>query len=215
MSTPRQLTLDLIQPLTPSLDNFVVGRNAEVIAALRALQRDGARFIYLWGEAGAGRSHLLRALGLTDASASVPEFAAGIALYGVDDVDRLDAAGEQRLFVLLNEVRAHPVAGLVATGNAPPAQLALRADVRTRLAWGLVYQVHGLSDDEKSQALQAHAASRGLTLPAEVIAYLLHHMPRDMRALVAILDALDAYALATKRALTVPLVREWAAQSAA
>ena len=34
-------------------------------------------------------------------------------------------------------------------------------------------------------------------------------MPRDMRTLVAILDALDGYALAAKRAITVPLVREW------
>jgi DnaA family protein len=73
-----------------------------------------------------------------------------------------------------------------------------------------VYQVHALSDSEKAQALEEHARSRGLALPADVIAYLLHHMPRDMRTLVAILDALDGYALAAKRAITVPLVREWA-----
>lgn len=216
MNAPRQLTLDLVRPPTPSLDNFVVGRNAEALATLRAVaatQKDG--FVYLWGEPGSGRTHLLTALAgarpaaLSAEGDAIPEFAETRGLYLVDDVDARDAPSQQRVFVLMNEVRAHPGAALVTTGRAAPAQLALRDDVRTRLAWGLVYQVHALSDDEKAQALEEQARSRGLTLPPDVIAYLLNHMPRDMRTLVAILDALDGYALAAKRAITVPLVREW------
>lgn len=215
MNTPRQLTLDLVRPLQPTLDNFVVGRNAEALAALRALDRGaGERLIYVWGETGSGRSHLISALAngagsVAPPSAVVPDFRGG-AVHLIEDVEQLDAAGQQRLFALINAVRADGAARLVATGNAPPAQLALREDVRTRLAWGLVYQLHALSDVEKAQALDAHARSRGLALPADVTAYLLTHMPRDMRTLVAILDALDAYALAAKRAITVALVREWA-----
>jgi DnaA family protein len=217
MTAPRQLTLDLIRPLTPSLDNFVVGRNAEALATLRAValgQGDG--FVYLWGESGSGRSHLLTALAgarsasLSAAGEAIPDFADPHGLYLVDDVDARDAPSQQRVFVLMNEVRAHAGAALVTTGRAAPAQLALRDDVRTRLAWGLVYQVHALSDEEKARALEEHARSRGLALSPDVIAYLLNHMPRDMRTLVAILDALDGYALAAKRAITVPLVREWA-----
>jgi len=217
MTAPRQLTLDLIRPLTPSLDNFVVGRNAEALAALRAValgQGDG--FVYLWGESGSGRSHLLTALAgtrsasISAAGEAIPDFADPQGLYLVDDVDARDAPLQQRVFVLMNEVRAHPGAALVTTGRVAPAQLALRDDVRTRLAWGLVYQVHALSDEEKARALEEHARSRGLALSPDVIAYLLNHMPRDMRTLVAILDALDGYALAAKRAITVPLVREWA-----
>lgn len=221
MNAPRQLTLDLIRPLTPSLDNFVVGRNAEALATLRAVSlRQGEAFVYLWGEAGSGRSHLLTALAgarpaaLAAAGTAVPELADPQGLYLIDDVDTRDPDSQQRLFVLMNEIRAHPGAALVTTGSAAPAQLALRDDVRTRLAWGLVYQVHALTDDEKAQALEEHARSRGLSLSHDVIAYLLHHMPRDMRTLVAILDALDGYALAAKRAITVPLVREWAQPAA-
>ncbi|MGZ8273586.1 MAG: DnaA regulatory inactivator Hda [Burkholderiaceae bacterium] len=216
MNASRQLTLDLIRPLTPSLDNFVVGRNAETLASLRAVaHRKGDGFVYLWGASGSGRSHLLTALAgarpaaMSAAGDAVPEFADARGLYLVDDVDGRDEPSQQRVFVLMNEVRAHPGAALVTTGRAAPAQLALREDVRTRLAWGLVYQVHALSDDEKAQALEEHARSRGLALSPDVIAYLLNHMPRDMRTLVAILDALDGYALAAKRAITVPLVREW------
>lgn len=210
MSTPRQLTLDLIKPSKPSLDNFVVGRNAEVVAALRAITAGaGERFTYLWGEVGAGRSHLLQALGLDSDRAGVPAFDSRQHVYVFDDVDGMTESQQQRLFVLLNEIRADGAARFVGAGNAAPMHLTLRDDVRTRLAWGLVYQVHALTDDEKARALTAHAASRGVTLPADVVDYLLTHMPRDMRTLVAIVDALDTYALAVKRAITVPLVRHW------
>jgi DnaA family protein len=205
------LTLDLVKPPRPSLDNFVVGRNAEAVAALRSLVIGaGERFIYLWGETGAGRSHLLQALGLEARPGEVPAFDARQHLYAVDDVDLLSESQQQRLFVLLNEIRADSTARFVGAGNAAPMHLALRDDVRTRLAWGLVYQVHALSDDEKVHALSAHAASRGLALSAEVVDYLLTRMPRDMRTLVAIIDALDTYALSVKKQLTVPLVRHWA-----
>jgi DnaA family protein len=60
---PQQLTLDIVQPLRPSFDNFVVGRNAEAVASLRGLVAGGEeRFGYLWGPDGCGRSHLLQAL---------------------------------------------------------------------------------------------------------------------------------------------------------
>lgn len=205
-----QLALDLIQPLEPSLDNFVPGANAEALAALRGVAAGaGPSFIYLWGTPGSGRSHLLRAFGQAGTSGEVPEYGPDRSLYIVDDVDRLDEESQRRLFVLANEVRATPGATLLAAGPVAPAQLALREDLRTRLAWGLVYQLHPLSDVDKVQALERHAASRGIPLSPEVSSYLLTHVPRDMRTLVAILDALDAHALARRRAITLPLVREW------
>ena len=206
-----QLALDLIQPLEPSLDNFVAGANAEALAALRGVAMGvGPSFVYLWGTPGSGRSHLLRALsGPADAPGEVPEFRPDQSLYVVDDVDRLDDEAQRRLFVLANEIRATPGAALLAAGLLPPAQLTLREDLRTRLAWGLVYQLHPLSDADKARALDHHADSRGIVLSPEVVSYLLTHVPRDMRTLVAILDALDAHALARQRAITVPLVREW------
>jgi DnaA family protein len=213
---PQQLALDLLQPPQPTFESYVVGRNAEAVAALRALLAgSGERFLYLWGDAGSGRSHLLQAVAASAPSrysgslAAPAEFEPTVRLYLVDDVDRLPDDGQQSLFRLLNEVRAAPPAAIVTSGSLAPAQLALRDDVRTRLAWGLVYQLHGLTDAEKSEALRTRAAALGFELPREVLDYLLTHMPRDMRTLIAVLEALDAFAMAAKRAITVPLVREW------
>ena len=81
----------------------------------------------------------------------------------------------------------------------------------TRLAWGLVYEVHALTDAEKARALAEHAATRGFTLQPEVSQYLLTHARRDMPALLAMLDALDRYSLEAKR----PVTRAAAARAAA
>ena len=71
---------------------------------------------------------------------------------------------------------------------AATLQLKLRADLKTRLAAGLIYQVHGLNDAEKAAALRGHADARGFRLSQEVADYLLRHAERDMPSLLALLD---------------------------
>ena len=199
----RQLVLEIAPPREPSFDVFVTGGNAEVVARLHDLAagRGAETIVYLWGENGCGRSHLL---GATQRAAREPA-----RLIIADDVDQLDAAGQAELFKLINEVRAFGAQGCVlAAGPLPPAQLALREDLKSRLAWGLVYQVKTLSDAEKAIHLREEAARRGLQLADEVILYLLTHVRRDLPSLLAILARLDEYSLSQRRQVTLPLVRE-------
>jgi DnaA family protein len=97
---------------------------------------------------------------------------------------------------------------MLVCGSATPVQLTLRKDLVTRLGWGLVYQVHELSDEEKIQAMKSHAASRGFDLPQDVCVYLLRHGQRDLPSLMATLDALDLYSLTDQRQITIPMLRE-------
>jgi DnaA family protein len=190
----KQLALGISPPPKPTLDNFVPGANAELLARLREL-RSGTfaeSVLYLWGESGSGKSHLLQA---------------SAAAHAADDVEKLDEASQIGLFNAINEARQS--GGVVlAAGNAPPAQLPLRADLKSRLAWGLVYQVKPLDDEERAAYLRAEAARRGMQLPDEVVAYLMTHMRRDLRSLAAILDRLDQVSLELKRPITLPLLRE-------
>ena len=191
-----QLVLDLATPVEPNFDNFIAGPNAEAVAAVRSFAAGGEAVMYLWGEPGSGRTHLLKA-----AATSNP------ALLIADDVETLDENAQQRLFAAINAAR-EGAAPVLAAGRRPPAQLALREDLRTRLAWGLVYQLKPLSDAEKALHLRAEAARRGLRLPEEVVGYLLTRLPRDLPSLNGVLDALDRYSLSAKRPVTLPLVRE-------
>jgi len=215
----KQLALDIALPAAPTLDNFVPGRNAELVVALYALANGAGneRFIYLWGAGGSGRSHLLRAVAAAaerngrptvwlDAQTQVTH-APDDVLCAADDVHLFGAEAQIALFNLHNRISGSTGA-LLVSGNAAPAHLRLRADLVTRLAAGLVYQLHGLGDEEKSAALRRHADARGLRLSQDVTAYLLRHAQRDMPSLLALLDALDRYSLETRRAITVPLLRE-------
>jgi len=188
------------------------------------------RWIYWWGPEGSGRSHLLNAMGNAAEELGLEHFALNphepiswvrleekISVLGassapsvitVDDVDRLDERLVSSLFRVLNEIQASKAIHIFMTGKAAPSSLQLREDLRTRLGWGLVYQTHLLGDDEKIEALQQAAQARGLVLSPDVLPWLLNRFYRDMPNLMALIDALDAYSLETKRAVTLPLVRE-------
>ncbi|WP_371323131.1 DnaA regulatory inactivator Hda [Dechloromonas sp. ZY10] len=208
----RQLTLDLVPDSPPTLDNFVAGSNAETVAALTewlAGARPDTSFA-LYGESGCGRTHLLLASGFAYVDAATNPALAGITANGelaIDNVDRLDADGQIALFALFNQLKA-ATGRLLTAAPQPPAHLALREDLRTRLGSGLIYRLQALSDSEKAEALQALARERSLRLPGEISSYLLRHVSRDMRTLAMLLLALDQYSLEQKRPLTLPLLRE-------
>lgn len=200
----RQLALGISPPPQPTLDNFVPGANAELVARLRELVSgiSAENIVYLWGEAGSGRSHLLQACGVLRARAGARD-----GLHVADDVETLGEEPQIALFNRINEARQSGGA-VLAAGNAPPAQLPLREDLKSRLAWGLVYQVKPLTDEERAVFLRAEAGRRGLRVAEDVIAYLLTHARRDLPSLGAILEELDRESLERKRPVTLQLVRD-------
>ncbi len=194
----RQLLLDFTQAPAPTFANFIHGGNAELFHALEAATRGALaeRVMYLWGEPGAGKTHLL--------SAFREQAGARPRVLAIDDVERL---GEEEQAALFNAFNDRGFDFLLVTAGAPPAEVPIRRDLATRLATGLTYRLLPLTDAEKGEALAAHAHSRGFELSAEVKAYLLTHARRDMGSLMSALDALDRYSLETGRPVTVPLLK--------
>ncbi|MES1988887.1 MAG: DnaA/Hda family protein [Pseudomonadota bacterium] len=192
----KQLLLDIKPAAPPTLLNFIAGRNDEALASLNAVANNTAqsKFIYLWGETGSGKSHLLSAC-------------EAIGIQVVDNVHLLNNDAQIDLFNTYNQLKESGGA-LITAGLHAPTQMGLRDDLATRLAWGLVYQLHPLNDAEKALALQNHAAERGIRLPTEVVDYCLRYLRRDLSTLMATLDALDEWSLTTKKPVTVPLLRQ-------
>ncbi|MCM1128751.1 MAG: DnaA regulatory inactivator Hda [Alistipes senegalensis] len=213
----RQLLLDIGKKSLPSLDTFVAGRNEELLSLLFLIARRNApeRFIYLWGDSAVGKTHLLKALAQYPDSRYIPpdsdssrfQYDPGTTLYLMDDCEKLSPEKQAEAFSLYNAVRAG-AAYLVVASAVSPALLPARDDLKSRMSWGLAYRVHGLTDEEKINALKQAAGERGIVLSPDVLPYLITHYPRDMRSLVVMLDALDSYSLQTKRAITLPLLRE-------
>ena len=215
----QQMLLDLKPEQPPTLNNFVVGANAELVARLRGLGDTGSfEALYLWGDAGCGKSHLLAAtaasahnrrpvvhLHAAEAGAELP-LAPG-SLLVIDDIQQLGTEAQVALFRAFNAARFLGLALLLA-GNEPPLRLDLREDLRTRIGQSIVYQVRPLSDEEKAATLHSQARGRGLRVEDEVIGYMLRHSSRDLPSLMAVLDALDQASLERKRPVTVPLLKE-------
>jgi len=221
---PAQSLLPLLRPPEPTLQSFVAGPNAEALAAVRSLLEgalDGEP-VYLWGDHASGRSHLLHAFGAAiagqggvGASAATPldagevadDWSAGPPLLVIDDVDRLSAGAQVRVFDAINRGRAEGWK-MLFSGPCPPARLALRAELGSRLAQGLVLQLQHLSEAEKIAAMLDYAARAGFRLPAEVADYLLRHGRRDLGTLLAMVQAIDQVSLRDQRPVSVRLARE-------
>ena len=164
----RQLLLDFTRAPEPTFDNFVPGGNGELLHALgsAAAGHPAERVVYLWGESGAGKTHLAHAFG------HAVEGRRGVRV--IDGVEGLDEAAQAELF---NAFVDRSFAFLLATARAAPRDLPLRRDLATRLASGLTYRVLPLTDEQKREALVAHARTRGFELSEDVASYLLTHAP--------------------------------------
>ncbi|PLX72002.1 MAG: DnaA regulatory inactivator Hda [Azoarcus sp.] len=226
----KQLVLDIRSDAPPTLDNFVVGANSELVASLSLLATDRsllpARHLYLWGTSGKGRSHLLQAAvavaaangrqthylnadTVRDALPETPD-----ALLAIDDIDRLRPEAQIALFNAFNRARLNGQSLLLA-GLQPPLALALREDLRTRIGQSLIFEVQPLDDDSRAAILATLAERRGLRLADEVVDFLMRHGRRDLPSLLAAFNALDAASLEQKRPITLPLLREMMQQGLA
>ncbi|MCF0253500.1 MAG: DnaA regulatory inactivator Hda [Duodenibacillus sp.] len=210
----EQILLDFVRPEPPTLENFVAGANAEALAALRRCAAgQGPQFLYLWGAPGAGKTHLLTAAAPWQ-TGRVPAFCEGRRLYAVDDVDTLDEEGLEALFVLMNKVRACPGASLVMSGSQPALALAVREDVRSRLRWGLSFELRVLKDEAAQREFERLARARGIEITPDIAAWVARSCPRDIGSLRRILEAVDHYSLENKKRVTRRLVSKVASPAA-
>lgn len=220
----QQLVLDLGLPTGPSLQNFCAGANEAALAHLKLwlgpadLTRRSPVPSYLWGGNACGKTHLLQAMGTAlqeqgarvgwlDATVQVaPEFDESWACVLMDDVHAFSTAQQQLAFNWFVHAQTLQMA-VLASGSLPPADLKLRDDLRTRLSGGHVFALQALSEPEGRAVLRQAADVRGIALSDEVMDFMLTRFSRDLGSLMALLALMDGYALQTRRAITIPLIK--------
>lgn len=208
-----------------SLDDLIPGPNVELIAAVRQLAAaprppHAIASIYLWGDAGSGKSAILRAACRCARAAARPAHYIAAArgedtipppsdaLLAIDDIANLPPAAQ------ITMADWHNRAGrqrLLAGGESAPAASALHPALASRIAAGLVFRIQPLSDADKQQALATAAKRRGFSLPPQVAELLLARLPRGMHTLSAALSELDAFLLGVQKPLTPRIAAKWLA----
>lgn len=222
-----QIPLEFNIHATQVFDNYHKGPNEQAIETLKSCaSADGVEFVFLWGESGLGKSHLLQAccqlafqcqfqavyLPLkerNDFDVSILEGMESCQLVCLDDIDLIsgDNSWEEAVFHFFNRLRDNAGHLIVSASNTPTQVGFHLADLKSRLSWGLTTKLSGLSDQDKLAALTLKAETKGFELPAGVGKYLLARFPRDMNSLWTLLETLDRATLAAKRRLTIPFVK--------
>ena len=194
---------------------------------MRVASGSGERVTILWGGPGTGKSHLLQAacrhVQLSGASGVYLPLAANgdlsfdwlegleaSRLVCLDDVGTIAArrSWERAIFDLYNRTEQTGTRLLISvTKRLSETGFAL-ADLHSRLASGLAFQLRDLSDGQREAVLRARARERGFEIPVEVAEFLLKRYPRDMHALIGLLDRLDRLTLEEQRRVTIPFVKE-------
>lgn len=213
------------RPLDFSL--FIAGENESLLTYLKkSIGNAGAEVVYIWGATGSGKSHLLEAycqeaasmelkiafLPLRDAGKFSPEMLESLEeqdIICIDDVDRIagNDEWEQAVFHLYNRVRDAGKTLIMTAQQSPAGSPVQLADLKSRFAWGQVFHLQSLKDNDVKRALRRHAESRAFTLSDDVADYLLKRVSRDMHSLFKLLDKIDEASLVEKKRLTIPFVK--------
>ncbi|MDF1827264.1 MAG: DnaA regulatory inactivator Hda [Legionellaceae bacterium] len=224
----HQLALAIQPNLEATFAEFGWGENTLLQQEITSsLSGAGERFIYIWGAAGSGKSHILQAccqhlLGQDKSSLYLPldtlKTWDPAIIHDLDEhqllcIDELDAitgntAWEEALFHLYNRIRDAGTSTMIIASSRPPQHTPIALpDLRSRLTSCLVMQLHELKDTDKIQTLRAQARKRGFELPEPVAQYLVNRSARNMHDLHTLLDRLDRASLAAQRKITIPFVK--------
>ena len=208
-------------------DAFIAGPNFEALSGVKNLAAGcESQSIYLWGQRGSGKSHLLQAachLAADNARRSVyiplaehrrftPKLLEDLESFHLvcaDDIDEIagNEEWERALIHLFNLLRENKHAMLISGGNKPDKLGFRLADLSSRLFWDLVFRLQPLSDQDKIEALHRQADKRAFALPEEVADYLLKYVSREPHTLFRLLDRIDSASLSEKRKPTIPFIK--------
>ncbi len=222
-----QIPLQLMPRRDNRFDDYFAGPNEALVKTLKHAVEEPGSHIFLFGDQGSGKTHLLNALchatrerqgrAFYLALKRLPKDAIS-SLQGLEELDLVcvddlhviagDEVWEEALFHCFNRIRESDGSLVISSRERLSALNLGLPDLASRLAWGLRLQLLPLEDQHKLAVINLHSDALGISLPGEVQQYLLKHHDRSMAALINTVENLQRAALTSKRRITVPFVRE-------
>ena len=223
-----QLPLQFEYNSAKTFTDYFSGCNQEVVDHLQAcIYGTGETQVFIWGDAGLGKTHLLQAcctlsrernkspfyLHLTAQelpNISILEGLEHFSLVCIDNIHHIanNTEWEHAFFVFFNQLREHQH-GLILSAPLPPGELPIQLpDLKTRLAWGLTLKLKALPEKQRINALSFKAHQYGFDLSPQIGRFLLQNYARDLPSLWLLLEKINHETLAAKRKLTIPFLKQ-------
>jgi len=223
----EQLPVQFELQSTQNFSAFYPGNNKEIISHLQKLFTNKEQQIFLWGEAGSGKSHLLQAtcqeanntnktsfFFSLDAKAlpptSILDGLENIDLVCFDNIDQIsgNSKWEQAFFNFFNLHRDNDNY-LLLSALCPPKYLEIQLpDLKTRMNWGLTLKLKPLTDEQLLKALTYKADALGFEIPTNVGKFLMNHYTSDLPSIWKLLDKIEQATLIAQRKLTIPFLKQ-------
>ncbi|MDC9728983.1 MAG: DnaA regulatory inactivator Hda [Methyloprofundus sp.] len=222
----EQLTLQFENNAEQSFASFYTGDNLELISHLKNIvNNSGEQQLFIWGDKGSGKSHLLHAscqeahnngftafyLNLANPS-SEPSILEGLESFDLVCLDNIQSCSNNKewelgLFNFYNRQRAND-RRLLISGDCPPKFLMIQLpDLKTRLNWGLTLKIQELSDENLIAAFTCKAKYIGLDISPTVGEFIKKNYSRDAANLWLLLPKLEQATLVAKRKLSIPFLK--------
>ena len=221
-------------------DSFVIGSSNRFAhaAALAVAEAPAQAYnpLFIYGEAGLGKTHLLHAIGhyvrefhpslvvryvsteqfmnefiLALQRRTIPAFhgryrAADVLL--IDDIQFLEGKErtQEEFFHTFNAL--HPRSQLVISSDRPPKKISTLEDrLRTRFQWGLLTDIQPPDLETRLAILRRKAEADGLRIPPDVLALIASRIQTNIRELECALIRVAAYASINRSEASIELAQ--------
>ena len=223
-----------------TFDSFVIGSSNRFAhaAALAVSEAPATSYnpLFIYGEAGLGKTHLLHAIGRYVAEChanstiryvsteqflndfvfalqhrTIPELHRryrAVDLLLLDDIQFIEGKErfQEELFHTFNAL--HPRSQIVLTSDRPPKKIAtLEERLRTRFEWGLITDIQPPDLETRLAILRKKTETDRLRVSDEVMDYIASRIQTNIRELEGALIRVTAYASLTRSEVTLELAQ--------
>ena len=231
----QQLILNFNLRAPASFENFYTGSalpdnktsKLEIITGILEQFADNKhRFVYLYGQAATGKTHLLQAIGnqlqpnstrsyfyLSFKTENLsPQVLDDLNIFDVLCLDDLDSISQNKdwelaLFDCYNQRLDAGKQLLIASKDAPSNWGFELADLKSRLSSALILEVPVCGDDDKFEILTEWVNRNFIIIEPKVILFILQNYSRDLGSLFDLFTYLSEMSLREKKKITVPFIK--------
>jgi len=184
--------------------------------------------LFIFGQKNLGKTHLLLSIGnhvaergakvlyiqgtdfLNKVSESTQTQLTGVDYFLLDDIEELTSSNlaQEKIYYIYNAIIEKGGKVAFTSCSSPEKIESAESYLISRFQWGMLAEIKPIDDDTTAKIIQKLAQDINLTLPENIIHFLLSRIPRDFFSIKNAVLALNQESYLQKKKVTVSLVKK-------